>query len=76
MACVGGGSNAIGLFYPFIKDESVKIYGVEAGGEKGLEGKHSATLTAGRRPPVRSAPGAGLAWPCSSHDGPPCGSGD
>mmetsp|Transcript_66071 Transcript_66071/g.137695 ORF Transcript_66071/g.137695 Transcript_66071/m.137695 type:complete len:698 (-) Transcript_66071:361-2454(-) len=47
VACVGGGSNAIGLFYPFIKDESVKIYGVEAGGEKGLEGKHSATLTAG-----------------------------
>eukprot|EP00288_Rhodomonas_lens_P015016 CAMPEP_0177703226 /NCGR_PEP_ID=MMETSP0484_2-20121128/7559_1 /TAXON_ID=354590 /ORGANISM="Rhodomonas lens, Strain RHODO" /LENGTH=696 /DNA_ID=CAMNT_0019214567 /DNA_START=39 /DNA_END=2129 /DNA_ORIENTATION=+ len=48
VACVGGGSNAIGLFYPFIKDESVKIYGVEAGGEKGLAGKHSATLTAGR----------------------------
>ena len=32
MACVGGGSNAIGLFHPFLDDESVKIYGVEAGG--------------------------------------------
>ena len=48
IACVGGGSNAIGLFYPFIQDKSVKIYGVEAGGVNGLEGKHSATLTAGR----------------------------
>ncbi|EKX40150.1 hypothetical protein GUITHDRAFT_159960 [Guillardia theta CCMP2712] len=48
VACVGGGSNAIGLFHPFVNDKSVKIYGVEAGGEKGLEGKHSATLSAGR----------------------------
>jgi len=48
VACVGGGSNAIGLFHPFIGDKSVKIYGVEAGGEKGLAGKHSGTLTAGR----------------------------
>ena len=32
MACVGGGSNAIGMFYPFLTDESVKLYGVEAGG--------------------------------------------
>ena len=48
VACVGGGSNAIGLFHPFINDKTVKIYGVEAGGEKGLAGKHSGTLSAGR----------------------------
>ena len=50
VACVGGGSNAIGLFYPFIKDESVKIYGVEAGGEKGLAGTRACADTdAGER---------------------------
>jgi tryptophan synthase beta chain len=48
VACVGGGSNAIGLFYPFLADESVKIYGVEAGGAGIESGKHAATLTAGR----------------------------
>lgn len=48
VACVGGGSNAIGLFHPFLDDESVEIVGVEAGG-KGLEGdEHCASLTAGR----------------------------
>jgi tryptophan synthase beta chain len=48
VACVGGGSNAIGLFYPFLNDQSVAIYGVEAGG-KGLEtGEHSASLIAGK----------------------------
>ena len=47
IAAVGGGSNAIGLFHPFLDDESVKIVGVEAGG-KGLEGEeHCASLTAG-----------------------------
>ncbi len=47
VACVGGGSNAIGLFHPFLADESVAMYGVEAGGF-GLEtGKHAAPLTAG-----------------------------
>ncbi|WLF84540.1 tryptophan synthase subunit beta [Moraxella sp. ZY210820] len=47
VACVGGGSNAIGLFYPFLNDETVKMYGVEAGG-LGIEtGKHSAPLNAG-----------------------------
>jgi len=46
VACIGGGSNAMGLFYPFIKDD-IKIVGVEAAG-KGLEsGKHAATLTKG-----------------------------
>lgn len=46
VACVGGGSNAIGLFYPFIEDESVALYGVEAAGY-GLDGKHAAPLCAG-----------------------------
>jgi len=48
VACVGGGSNAIGLFYPFIDDKDIAIYGVEAGGH-GLEtGHHAAPLNAGR----------------------------
>ncbi|MFD2371758.1 tryptophan synthase subunit beta [Brevibacillus sp. GCM10020057] len=48
IACVGGGSNAIGMFYPFIQDETVALRGVEAAG-KGLEtDKHAATLTLGR----------------------------
>jgi tryptophan synthase beta chain len=49
MACVGGGSNAIGLFHPFIADESVKLYGVEAGGH-GVDARmeHSAALNGGR----------------------------
>jgi hypothetical protein len=48
VACVGGGSNAIGMFHPFLADESVKIYGVEASGH-GLEtDKHAASLTGGR----------------------------
>jgi tryptophan synthase beta chain len=47
VACVGGGSNAIGTFYPFINDRNVRLIGVEAGG-LGLEsGKHAASLTAG-----------------------------
>ena len=47
VACVGGGSNAIGMFYPFVNDESVRMIGVEAAGH-GLEpGKHAATLVAG-----------------------------
>lgn len=47
VACIGGGSNAIGLFHPFLEDDSVKIYGVEAAG-KGLEGKeHAASLAKG-----------------------------
>ena len=48
VACVGGGSNAIGMFYPFLTDESVELYGVEAGG-LGIEtGDHAAPLCAGR----------------------------
>ena len=48
VACVGGGSNAIGLFHPFLDDEGVEIYGVEAGGEGIATGKHAAPLCAGR----------------------------
>jgi len=48
VACVGGGSNAIGLFYPFIDDTSVKMIGVEAAGDGIETGRHSAPLCAGR----------------------------
>lgn len=48
VACVGGGSNAIGLFYPFLNDADVKMYGVEASGYGIESGKHSAPLNAGR----------------------------
>lgn len=47
VACVGGGSNATGMFYPFINEPSVKILGVEAGGDGIETPRHSATLTAG-----------------------------
>ena len=49
VACVGGGSNSIGLFYDFLDDESVAIYGVEAGGEGIASNRHSATLCAGSK---------------------------
>ncbi len=48
VACVGGGSNAIGLFHPFLKDASVAMYGVEAAGDGIETGRHAATLCAGR----------------------------
>ena len=48
MACVGGGSNAIGLFYPFLNDTSVKLIGVEAGGLGLQTGRHAAPLSAGK----------------------------
>jgi len=48
IACVGGGSNAIGIFYPFIKDKEVKLVGVEAGGKGDAAGEHAASLVAGR----------------------------
>jgi tryptophan synthase beta chain len=49
VACVGGGSNSIGLFYDFLDDEDVAIYGVEAGGAGIASGRHSATLCAGSK---------------------------
>lgn len=48
VACVGGGSNAIGLFHPFLNDESVRMYGVEAGGHGIETGEHAAPLSAGK----------------------------
>jgi tryptophan synthase beta chain len=48
VACVGGGSNAIGIFHPFLEDREVAIYGVEAGGDGVETGRHAAPLSAGR----------------------------
>ncbi len=48
VACVGGGSNAIGLFHPFLEDEQVAIYGVEAAGDGLDTGNHAAPLCAGQ----------------------------
>jgi tryptophan synthase beta chain len=48
VACVGGGSNAIGLFHPFLQDRDVRMIGVEAGGEGIASGKHAARFQAGR----------------------------
>ncbi|WP_440705814.1 tryptophan synthase subunit beta [Heyndrickxia oleronia] len=48
VACIGGGSNSIGMFYPFVNDSDVKLYGVEAGGSGIATGKHAATLTDGK----------------------------
>jgi tryptophan synthase beta chain len=47
VACVGGGSNAIGLFHPFLEDKEVAIYGVEAAGDGLDSGRHAAPLCAG-----------------------------
>ena len=48
VACIGGGSNAIGLFHPFLDDREVRMVGVEAGGEGIAAGRHAASLSAGR----------------------------
>jgi tryptophan synthase beta chain len=47
VACVGGGSNAIGAFYPFLEDKTVKMYGIEAAGASISSGKHAASICAG-----------------------------
>ena len=47
VACVGGGSNAMGIFYPFVRDYDVRLLGVEAGGDGIASGRHAATLVAG-----------------------------
>ncbi|MBF7053160.1 tryptophan synthase subunit beta [Halomonas sp. KAO] len=47
IACVGGGSNAMGLFYPFVEDDGVVMYGVEAGGDGVETGRHAAPLSSG-----------------------------
>jgi tryptophan synthase beta chain len=48
IACVGGGSNAMGIFYPYLMHDGVKLIGVEAAGEGIASGRHAASLTAGR----------------------------
>jgi tryptophan synthase beta chain len=48
VACVGGGSNAAGIFHPFVADVSVELVGVEAGGHGGAFGQHAATLNVGK----------------------------
>jgi tryptophan synthase beta chain len=48
VACIGGGSNAMGLFYPFVEDESVRLVGVEAAGYGVDTGKHAASISAGK----------------------------
>jgi tryptophan synthase beta chain len=48
VACVGGGSNAIGMFHPFVDDAEVELVGVEAAGEGVDSGRHAATLTLGK----------------------------
>lgn len=48
MACVGGGSNAIGLFYPFLEDKEVNIIGIEPGGKGLATGQHAASICAGK----------------------------
>ena len=48
IACIGGGSNALGLFYPFLNDEKVKIIGVEAAGKGVNTKKHAASLSKGK----------------------------
>jgi tryptophan synthase beta chain len=47
LACVGGGSNAIGIFHPFVEDESVKLIGIEAGGRGEQLGQHAARFSGG-----------------------------
>ncbi|MGV6814144.1 MAG: pyridoxal-phosphate dependent enzyme, partial [Phycisphaerales bacterium] len=48
VACVGGGSNAAGMFYPFVNEEHVRLIGVEAGGRSNMLGDHAAPLTYGQ----------------------------
>jgi tryptophan synthase beta chain len=48
IACVGGGSNSIGLFHPFLRDRNVKMIGIEAGGEAILDGRHAARFAGGK----------------------------
>ncbi len=55
LACVGGGSNAIGIFYPFLRDLGVRLIGVEAGGEGLSTGRHAASLCAGTRGTLHGA---------------------
>src|SRR5439155_23942990 len=48
VACIGGGSNAMGLFHPFLDDSQIEIYGVEAAGHGIKSGQHAASIAGGR----------------------------
>jgi tryptophan synthase beta chain len=65
VACVGGGSNAIGLFYPFLADESVSMVGVEAGGEGITRGRHAARFQGGKLGVLQGA----KTWLLANEDG-------
>jgi tryptophan synthase beta chain len=65
VACVGGGSNAIGLFYPFLADESVSMVGVEAGGEGIIPGRHAARFQGGKLGVLQGA----KTWLLANEDG-------
>ena len=65
VACVGGGSNAIGLFYPFLQDENVRMTGVEAGGEGITKGRHAARFQGGRLGVLQGA----KTWLLADEDG-------
>jgi tryptophan synthase beta chain len=65
IACVGGGSNAIGLFYPFLNDESVRMVGVEAGGRGIIKGEHAARFQGGRLGVLQGA----KTWLLADEDG-------
>ncbi len=65
IACVGGGSNAIGLFYPFLQDDTVRLTGVEAGGEGILPGRHAARFQGGRLGVLQGA----KTWLLANEDG-------
>jgi tryptophan synthase beta chain len=64
-ACVGGGSNAIGLFFPFLKDASVRLTGVEAGGRSIEKGEHAARFAGGRLGVLQGA----KTWILQTEDG-------
>lgn len=65
VACVGGGSNAIGLFYPFLQDEGVALLGMEAGGEGIVPGRHAARFQGGRLGVLQGA----KTWLLANDDG-------
>ena len=65
IACVGGGSNAIGLFYPFLQDEGVALLGMEAGGEGIVPGRHAARFQGGRLGVLQGA----KTWLLANDDG-------
>jgi len=65
IACVGGGSNAIGLFYPFLLDDTVGMVGVEAGGEGIIKGRHAARFQGGRLGVLQGA----KTWLLADEDG-------